>query len=131
MAALAGESTPSPPMRAYGDSYPEGCSPPPSGPGGGTAPGSDLDDLPLLLFPEDELEWLALPWPVGVAANIELMFILETAGIDSLRSSTGVCTGCGNSAGAAATGVAIGIMDTGGRAAELDSPGTVCASALA
>lgn len=113
---------------AYGDSY---CSGAEAGSTSGTLPGSDRVDRPLLLLPEDELEWLALPAPTGVAASMELMFILEVAGMDSLRSSTGVCTGWGSSGGGGGTGVADGTIATGALIIELDSPAMLCASALA
>ena len=88
-AALAGVSCASAMVipGAYGDSYSMPC-PAPAASASGKSSGSDLVDLPRLLFPDEELDWLALFGPVGV--NIDEMGIRVTGGALVLGSSAGV-----------------------------------------
>ncbi len=67
-AVRAGESTEGRATPWYGDSYCPLCLmlEPASSPVRKYSSGSDLEDRPRLLFPEDELEWLALAGAVGV-----------------------------------------------------------------
>ncbi len=118
-AVIAGEG--SGPAPAYGDSYCwSAVGLVPSVPAMGKLSGSDRADLPRLLLPDDELDWLVVVGAVGVM--IEEIGMRETGGAISLSSSVGdvSATAPGSAAGAGGKG-SNPPVDIG-RVAELDSP---------